>query len=216
MRVVPIAVCLLPLLPCLVQAQDPFGAGCKPGRYEAAKGIGQRTGAPECYTSQEMIRALRDRRSFPVILATPADSKATTSMFTFNPQSHEGYELLLNAPVVACSQAQASGLIDQCLDPSLRDAFGATQAIVVDSYDQAQFMDIAAKGARSFGKESNVMFRARSQKRDLAFVVAKTHHGAAAGTGFQSMLEEPQEHLSSYEFIDYTNDGKALLGTLTP
>ncbi len=30
------------------------------------------------------------------------------------------------------------------------------------------------------------------------------------------MLEEPQEHLSSYKFIDYTNDGKALLGTLTP
>ena len=212
MRAFPIAVSLLFVWPCLAQAQDLFEGSCKPGRYEAAKGIGQRTDAPECYTSQEMIRALRDRRSFPVILATPADSKTTTRMFTFNPQSHEGYELLLNAPVVSCSQAQANGTVEQCLDPSLRDAFGATQAIVIDRYDQAQFMDVAAKGARSFDQESNVMFRARSQKRGLAFVVAKTHHGAAAGTGFQSELDKPLERMASYEFIDYTSDGKALLG----
>lgn len=194
------------------QAEDLFAGSCKPGRYEATKGIGRRSDAPECYTSQEMIRALRDQRSFPVILATPTDSKTTTRMFTFNPQSHEGYELLLNAPVVACSQAQASGAVAQCPDPSLRDVFGATQAIVVDRYDQAQFMDIAAKGARSFDKDSNVMFRARSQKRNSAFVVVKAHHGAAAGTGFQGELEQPQDKLATFEAIDYTSDGKALLG----
>lgn len=213
MRVSVIAVSLLSLWSCLAQAEDFFEGVCKPGRYDAAKGIGRRTESPECYASQEMIRALRDQRSFPVILATPVDSKTTTRMFTFNPQSHEGYELLLNAPVVECSQAQESGAVAQCPDPSLRDAFGATQAIVVDRYDQAQFMDIAAKGARTFDKDSNVMFRARSQKRKLAFVVVKTLHGARAGTGFQAELDKPQESpLGSYGVIEYTSDGKALLG----
>lgn len=213
MRVFVLAVSLLGLWPCLVQSQDPFDGACSPGRYDAAKGLGQSSGdAPECYTSQEMIRALRDQLSFPVILATPTDSRTTTRMFTFNRQSHEGYELLLNAPVIDCAQAEKNGAVPHCPDPSLRDAFGATQAIVVDRYDQAQFMDIAAKGARIFDEDSKVMFRAHSIKRDLAFVVAKTHRGAAAGTGFQSELEQPQQTLSSYGFIDYTSDGKALLG----
>eukprot|EP00456_Euglypha_rotunda_P059454 TRINITY_DN49665_c0_g1_i4.p2 TRINITY_DN49665_c0_g1~~TRINITY_DN49665_c0_g1_i4.p2 ORF type:complete len:157 (+),score=39.36 TRINITY_DN49665_c0_g1_i4:150-620(+) len=136
MRAPLIAVLLLSLWPCHAQSQDLFEGTCTPGRYDAEKGIGRKTQAPECYTSKEMIRALTETRSFPVIMATSADSKTTTRLFTFNMQSHEGYELIVNAPIIPCSRAMETGLVEQCPDPSLLDAFGATQAIVVDRYNK--------------------------------------------------------------------------------
>ncbi len=212
MRASSLAVLLLSLWPFYAQADDVFPGACKPGRYDTDKGLDGRHDAPECYSSQEMIRGLRDMRSFPVIMATSAQSKTSTRMYTFNPQSHEGYELIVDAPVVACSVAQQAGKVEACPDPARLDAYGATRALVVDHYDQAQFMDIKAKGARSFDHDANVMFRARSLSRELPFVVVKTYRGSAAGTGFQRPLDNALDVLTGFEFIDYTADGKALLG----
>lgn len=212
MRLSLIAVLLLSSWPAYAQSQDVLAGKCKPGRYDADKGIGWQENAPECYTGEEMIRALADLRSFPVIMATDSQSKTTTRMFTFNTQTHEGYELLLNAPITACSRAKEIGVVAQCPDTERLDAFGATKAVVVDHYDQAQFMDIAARGARSFSHDANVMLRGRSLLRNQAFVVVKTYRGADSGTGFQLGHDQPLESRSAYEFIDYTADGKALLG----
>ena len=212
MRAPLIAVLLLSLWPCYAQSQDIFEGACTPGHYDSEKGIGRKTKGPECYTSKDMIRALTEQRSFPVVMATSTGSKTATRLFTFNVQSHEGYELLVNAPIISCARAKEIGVIEQCPNPELLDAFGATKAIVVDRYDQAQFMDIKAKGARSFNHDANVMFRARSISRNLAFSISKNYRGASAGTGFQHEVDSSNADLSTYEFIDYTADGKALLG----
>lgn len=213
MRVLVMAVLLVSLWPSrAADSPDASAGACKPGIYDAAKGIGVQARAPECYSRDEMIRALRDLRSFPVIMASAADSANGTRLFTFNVQSHEGYELLLNAPVIACSRALEIGAVQQCPDPSRLDAYGATRALIVDRYEQAQLMDIEARGARSYSSDANVMFRAQSLTRGQAFVIAKTYKGAAAGSGFRIGSAEASGQRSGYGFIDYTGDGKALLG----